>query len=297
MELTQLLYFKIIAECETITQAAEKLHVSQPALSTMLRKLEDELGLRLFERKRNRIALNAAGKLALTHANAILERVEQMKIELYKFEKHENIYSIAFCDPGPQWFFIPKFSATHPHIQIKSTLFEKNNDTANLLFNHTNDIVVSSNKSEHPEIISVPFIKDQLLLSVPENSPLAQIKELNLKTDCPEELQSLALFYVGGDFFETKQKPFWQEFCPQVQLTLYDDFFMFSQLVRGTNTLTISTQLAKHYRDDGKGRILIPLTDDELTIQYHLSYLKTNEERLKPFIIWAKQCASDFSFK
>ena len=52
MELTQLLQFKTIAECKTMTQAAKKLHISQPALSTGLKKLEEELGVQLFERKK-----------------------------------------------------------------------------------------------------------------------------------------------------------------------------------------------------------------------------------------------------
>ena len=52
MELTQLLQFKTIAECKTMTLAAEHLHISQPALSMSLKKLEEELGTPLFERKK-----------------------------------------------------------------------------------------------------------------------------------------------------------------------------------------------------------------------------------------------------
>ncbi|MDO5387510.1 MAG: LysR family transcriptional regulator, partial [Pseudomonadota bacterium] len=79
MELTQLRQFKILAECSSMTQAAEKLHISQPALSAALKKLEDELETPLFERKRSRMILNDAGKLALTYAEAIIEKADEMK--------------------------------------------------------------------------------------------------------------------------------------------------------------------------------------------------------------------------
>ena len=58
MDLMQLQYFKIIAETESLTRAAKILHVSQPAMSAMLKKLEEELGVELFDRSPNRIHLN-----------------------------------------------------------------------------------------------------------------------------------------------------------------------------------------------------------------------------------------------
>ena len=55
MELTYLYYFKVIAEKENMSRAAEQLHVSQPALSKTISKLEKSLGVTLFERKKGRI--------------------------------------------------------------------------------------------------------------------------------------------------------------------------------------------------------------------------------------------------
>ena len=58
MELTYLYYFKVIAEKENMSRAAETLHVSQPALSKTISKLETSLGVTLFERKKGRISLS-----------------------------------------------------------------------------------------------------------------------------------------------------------------------------------------------------------------------------------------------
>ena len=51
----------------------------------MLRKFEDELGILLFDRKRNKISLNEAGEIALEHVNQVLNQIEQMKLDLYDF--------------------------------------------------------------------------------------------------------------------------------------------------------------------------------------------------------------------
>ena len=79
MDITTLEYFKLIAETGSLTKAAEQLHITQPAMSAMLKKFEDELGVELFDRSPNKIHLNKAGEIALIHVNTILRNVNQMK--------------------------------------------------------------------------------------------------------------------------------------------------------------------------------------------------------------------------
>lgn len=62
MELTQLKYFCAAAECEHITKAAEKLHIAQPALTQSIKRLENELGVSLFERRGRSIVLSSCGE-------------------------------------------------------------------------------------------------------------------------------------------------------------------------------------------------------------------------------------------
>ena len=61
MDLLHLKYFREVAECQSITNAAKKLYVAQPYLSTKIRELEAELGIELFERRNRRIFLSEAG--------------------------------------------------------------------------------------------------------------------------------------------------------------------------------------------------------------------------------------------
>jgi len=72
MEFHQLRYFVAAAEELSVSKAAERVHVTQPALSRQIRLLEEEIGLRLFDRIRQRIHLTEAGKFFLEKARQIL---------------------------------------------------------------------------------------------------------------------------------------------------------------------------------------------------------------------------------
>lgn len=82
MKLTQLQYFKTVAEMGKISLAAKKLYVSAPALSIAIANLEKELGVKLFDRGNNRIVLNEQGKAYLRHVNQILGDLSQAKEEI-----------------------------------------------------------------------------------------------------------------------------------------------------------------------------------------------------------------------
>jgi DNA-binding transcriptional LysR family regulator len=79
MELYQLRSFAAIAELGQLTRAAEKVHISQPALSSQLKALEDEIGLPLFERTPNGMVLTAAGKQLLAAAEKVLAASQKLQ--------------------------------------------------------------------------------------------------------------------------------------------------------------------------------------------------------------------------
>lgn len=77
MELRHLRYFIEVALEENVTRAAEKLHVSQPALSRQVKDLEEELGFSLLERSAKSVSLTEAGRVFLDEASEVLKRLEE----------------------------------------------------------------------------------------------------------------------------------------------------------------------------------------------------------------------------
>ena len=85
MEFRVLKYFLMVAREENITHAAELLHITQPTLSRQLIQLEEELGVKLFQRSRHRIILTEAGMLLRRRAEEIVSLTEKTREEL-RFE-------------------------------------------------------------------------------------------------------------------------------------------------------------------------------------------------------------------
>ena len=84
MLLSQLNYFRVAARQEHISRAAEELHIAQPALSVTIRKIEEELGVPLFERNGRHIELNENGKALFMYVDYIFEQLTEMEIALTK---------------------------------------------------------------------------------------------------------------------------------------------------------------------------------------------------------------------
>jgi DNA-binding transcriptional LysR family regulator len=82
MELDQLKAFIIVAEEKNITKASERLFITQPALSTKLKLLEDELQVELFNRTPKGMELTETGEILTIEAKKIVDAAEQLKILL-----------------------------------------------------------------------------------------------------------------------------------------------------------------------------------------------------------------------
>ena len=82
MDIRQLQYFTAVVENGTISEAARKLHISQPPLSTQIKALESECGVTLFERGARHITLTEAGRLLYRHAVQILSLEKAAEAEM-----------------------------------------------------------------------------------------------------------------------------------------------------------------------------------------------------------------------
>src|SRR5580658_1139749 len=112
MELHQLKYFCAIADTGSFSQAARQAHVSQPALSQQIAKLEDELGTRLFDRLGRSVRLTELGRTFLPRARAVLHDLESARSDIV--EKKTSITGLISVGVIPTIapYFLPAILAT-----------------------------------------------------------------------------------------------------------------------------------------------------------------------------------------
>ena len=117
-------YFWAVAHEGNLTRAAERLHVSQSAVSMQIRKLEDELGHPLFERRGKQLVLTEAGRVALDHADAIFAKGEELEGALEGRGKERRVLrvgSLATLSRNFQLGFLrPLFGRDDVEIVVRS---------------------------------------------------------------------------------------------------------------------------------------------------------------------------------
>lgn len=102
MELYQLKSFAAVAELGHLTRAADRLHISQPALSAQIKALEDELGVALFERGSSGMALTAAGRRLLPESQKVMAAAQVLRSQAsaLKGEVAGRVRVGTVSDPG-----------------------------------------------------------------------------------------------------------------------------------------------------------------------------------------------------
>src|ERR671934_2787888 len=122
MEMHQLTYFECVGRHLHFTRAAEELNVAQPSVSQQIRKLEAELGAPLFHRMRRNVARTEAGKTFLPHARAVLQRLEEARLEVQELSGLRKGTLAVGAPPSVGTHLLPRalaaFSRQHPGIAL-----------------------------------------------------------------------------------------------------------------------------------------------------------------------------------
>ncbi|WP_425804200.1 LysR family transcriptional regulator [Desulfitobacterium sp. Sab5] len=131
MRLEQLMYLVAVNESKSISLAAERAHISQPALSSAINKLEDELGIVLLKRTNSGAQLTEIGELIIVKAREVLNSIDEIKsiAHINSIELNGNI-SIA-VEPGVNITIMPDilttFKFNHPKVNALLKVGESNN--------------------------------------------------------------------------------------------------------------------------------------------------------------------------
>src|SRR4029078_3409341 len=122
MEVHQLAYFESVSRHLHFTRAAEELNVAQPSVSQQIRKLENELGTPLFHRMKRHVALTEAGTLSSRHTRAILQQLEEARVEVQELSGLRKGSLAVGAPPSVGTHLLPRalaaFSRQHSGISL-----------------------------------------------------------------------------------------------------------------------------------------------------------------------------------
>lgn len=155
MNLKQAHYIKTIAECGSITAAAKKLYVSQPSLSQMLRHVEAELGVEIFDRSVTPFHLTCAGERYLHAAQVMLSAQEQLESEIREI-RHDHSGRLRLgisVSRGIQVLplVIPKFAEKYPKVKLE--LMESGSDILDTMIQDGKiDLALAAIESASPDM-------------------------------------------------------------------------------------------------------------------------------------------------
>lgn len=196
MELLQLKYFQTVAKLEHITNAAKELNISQPSLSIMISRLEEELGTTLFTRKGRNIELNQMGEILLKHVNKIFSELEDSKAEIKDaLDASYKRISVATTNTRLLQGILRDFLYAHPEITVHQYLNSVEEAENNLITGKI-DFYIGSPPIYRPEVSFSVLREDEIVLVVPCNHKLAKNSDINLKDASNEEFIALANGYT-----------------------------------------------------------------------------------------------------
>ena len=195
MTLTELRYIVTLAQQQHFGQAAKLCHVSQPTLSIAVKKLEQELGIDLFERSKNNVRTTPIGEQVIAQAQRVLEESASIKdiASAGRDQLKSPLHVGAIFTIGPYLFphFIPALQKAVPQMPLvveegfTGTLRQR-------LRKGELDVIIVALPFSEPDVVTQPLYSEPFVVLMPDNHPLAKKKQIK-----PDDLEWENVLLLG----------------------------------------------------------------------------------------------------
>ncbi|MEI2397971.1 LysR family transcriptional regulator [Paenibacillus phytohabitans] len=183
MEIRLIKTFQTIVKLGNFQRAAEALQYSQPTITIQIKKLEEELGVKLFERGKT-ITLTTAGRLFHERAGSLLQEYDDLNVALADFIQGETgLIRVGASEPSASKRLpdiLASFTRQKTKVQTKVTI-GTTRELAGMLLEDRLDLVLCNQPEPHLELEFYPLLKETFKLIVPDDHPLAWREDLHLK--------------------------------------------------------------------------------------------------------------------
>ena len=174
-------YFIAVAEAESFTHAAERLHTVQPSLSRQIKRLETIVGTPLLVRTKHKVRLTAAGEIFLRECRAILGQMDRAIVLAREGARAEAGHiTIGFVHGTEKLFFdnlFPRLRERYSDMQITFRSFcEK--DLFASLEDHLIDVAFLNGPYHDPRVVTELFVYQRIIAALPASHPLSALKRV-----------------------------------------------------------------------------------------------------------------------
>lgn len=282
MDLESLRLLEAVSRLGTVTAAAHELHVSQPALSRSLARLEGELGHPLFDRPGRRLVLNAAGRAALEHAEVILREAHAMRLAVDDAVRRSDALRVGTVAPAPLWRLTALTVERFPGRLLTSSSLTEEEVEAGVL-DGSLDLGISLRPHSLPTVSSARLMVENLSVCLPSGHPLAGRPHVGA-----EELD-------GETFLLFEDIGFWRGVCedvfPASQFVVQQDRSVFEQLA-ATSDLAYFVTDAPSLEVRGAGRVVVPIRDAVAHATFFLLCREGARAQAREVFAWVRSRAT-----
>ncbi|MFO7594310.1 MAG: LysR substrate-binding domain-containing protein [Pseudomonadota bacterium] len=180
LTLHQLAIFAVLARHQNMTRAAAELHMSTPALSIQIKQMAESLGVPLHEQIGRRLYLTAAGRRVEAAARDVLQRLDELGVELAELEGLER-GSLKLAIITTAKYFVPRllgeFCRRHPGIEVALEVSNRDQCLSRLRRN-LDDLYIMGQAPEGLDVEAVPFMQNPLVVIAPAEHPLAEERNI-----------------------------------------------------------------------------------------------------------------------
>lgn len=183
MDLRHLEYFQMVAKLNNVTRAAEQLYVSQSTVTLAIQKLEEELGLQLFDRSQKQFLLTTEGHVFLLSISDILNKLQDTISDMHKYRELQKGTLKVGIPPMIGSFLFPEilasFKIRYPNLQL-SILEEGSVNIRQLLEKGELDLGIVNLYEPSPMLDTLKMAREQFVVCLPSNHPLAKNTVISL---------------------------------------------------------------------------------------------------------------------
>jgi len=257
----------------TLTAVAEKMNVSQPALSRSMKKLEEDLGVQLFERGKNRIVLNENGKIAAEYAKKVIEAEAVFEQKVKEYERTHRIFTFASIAPMPISELTPILSQQFLGMTVKSELKDNEKDLYKMLDSGKAKLAVTLSSPKNTEKYAAEkLFTENLFIVLPKTHRLAEKDKISLKELAGEKI---LIYSKLGFWYETTKN-----LIPDVEFFDQQEMTALRQLAKLTELPSFVTNFTIQNVREMKDKKAVPISDSEVNVTFWCVCLKKNEKPL-----------------